>query len=296
VGMGPALFQRQKGETLYSLRAIPLGGYCAMEGENEESENPRAFNNKGFFPKLLVLFAGAAMNVLVAILVMIIAVSIMGVPTTTLSKVAEGQPAYEAGIRAGDEITAVNGVETSTWAEAVGELNKIDAGQSVDITVARDGSGKTYNVTPVEVDGRYMIGIEATLSRNPVLTIPQGVRTTWNVNKELFVSLKMIFTGKVSKDDVAGPVGIVTLVSDSKDYGIVYYLYLVSLISLNLAIINLLPFPALDGGRILFVIIRKITGNMISDNLEGAIHLIGLSLLLMLFVFITYNDILRLFN
>jgi regulator of sigma E protease len=296
IGMGPALYKKQGKETLYSLRAIPIGGYCAMEGENEESENPRAFNNKKWWQKILVLIAGATMNVLVAIIVMGIALSATGLTTNVLESVDEEGPAYNAGILAGDEIIKIDGNEVDNWGEvslSIGNSN----GEPLEIQVKRDMNTYTYNVTPVlNDDERYVIGIVSKLDHSPLIGIRYSLPATWNMNKNLLTGFKEMITGGVSKDDISGPVGIVSLVGDTKDYGFTYFLYLTALISLNIAIINLLPLPALDGGRIIFVIIRGITGNMISDDLEGKVHTAGMLLLLLLFLLITWNDIIRLFN
>ncbi|HKK95904.1 MAG TPA: RIP metalloprotease RseP [Anaerovoracaceae bacterium] len=295
IGMGPAIFKRQGSETLYSLRAIPIGGYCAMEGENEESENPKAFNNKRGWQKILVLIAGATMNVIVAIIVMGIALSATGMATNVLESVDSDGPAYQAGIKAGDEIVEINGENVSTWNDVSKGISSSN-GNTLNMVVKRELDTYKYNITPKLDDDRYVIGIASKLDHSPLIGIKNSIPATWNMNVNLLNGFKEMITGGVSKDDISGPVGIVSLVGDTSEYGIVYFLYLSALISLNIAIINLLPLPALDGGRIIFVIIRGVTGNMISDNLEGKVHTIGMLLLLLLFVLITWNDILRLFS
>lgn len=294
-GMGPALFQKEKGETLYSIRLIPIGGYCAMEGENEESENPRSFNNKPGWAKISVLVAGAAMNVLIAILALTIIAGVIGNPTTTIEQVEKNSPAYEAGILAGDRIIHVNDTEIDDWSDvgpAIGESPK-----EVSVTVDRDGQEKTFPVVPKQdEDGRYIIGITAKVTHNPATALGNGVKSTWNMTVMMFQSLAMLISGDVPASDIAGPVGIVSMVGDTTSYGWYYFVSLIAMMSINLAIINLLPLPALDGGRILFVFIRKITGKMISDDLEGRIHMIGMMLLFALMIFATWNDIVRLFT
>ena len=297
VGMGPSLFHKQKGETQYSVRLIPLGGYCAMEGENEETDNPRAFTNKKGWQKLIILFAGAAMNIIVANLVMIIAFTVAGNVVNKLAEVTPGGPADQAGIRAGDVIVAVQDVEVDTWGETVTEIAKGTVGEPMDITVRRGGERVTCTVVPeYSEDGRLIVGITASVSHNPFTCGASGIQATWDMFKYEIEGFKMLFSGKLGREDVAGPVGMVQLVKETtttSDGGF-SFLFLIALISLNLAIINLLPLPSLDGGRILFVIIRKITGNMISVELEAKVHLIGIILLLMLFVYITWGDIMRL--
>ena len=148
MGMGPLLFQKQKGETLYSVRLLPIGGYCAMEGENEESGNPRAFNNKKVWQKIAVLLAGAVMNIITALLVMIIAVTVSGIPTNTLDSVVKNSPAEAAGLRAGDRVVAVNEVKTSGWMEVVQEIDRDKSGKEIRITVDRDGKKQDCTVQP----------------------------------------------------------------------------------------------------------------------------------------------------
>jgi regulator of sigma E protease len=298
MGMGPAIFQRQRGETLYSVRLLPLGGYCAMEAEDEESDNPRAFTNKSAWEKFLVLIAGAAMNVITALLVMIIAVTAYGMPSNTLGTVTSGQPAAKAGIAVGDTIVAINDTKTSTWSEVVSAINSAEQGKTLQVTFKRDGKEKTVSVTPSysKKDKRYEIGIACGRSHNLFRGIKYGAISTWNLNKLMIKSIGMLFNGKAGMDDITGPVGMVSMVNQTSSYGGIYYMYLVALICLNLAYINLLPIPALDGGRILFLIIRKLTRGRVSENAEEYFHLVGMTLLLVLFVFVTWNDITRLFR
>ena len=294
-GMGPALFQRERGETLYSIRLIPIGGYCAMEGENEESDNPRSFNNKPGWAKISVLVAGAAMNVLIAILALTIVAGVAGSATTTIDAVEKGSPAYAAGMEAGDRIVRIDDTEIENWSQ-VGDAIASSPNQA-DITVLRDGSEVTMEVIPKQAeDGRYVIGITAKVTHNPGKALINGVKSTWEMTIMMFQSLHMLISGDVPASDIAGPVGIVSMVGDTTSYGWYYFVSLVALMSINLAMINLLPFPALDGGRIVFVFIRKITGKMISDDLEGRIHMIGMLLLFALMIFATWNDIVRLFT
>lgn len=292
-GMGPALYKKQKGETLYSIRMVPIGGYCAMEGENEESDNDRAFNNKPGWAKIAVLIAGSAMNVAIAIIVMSIISGVNGTPTTTIDKVTENSPAYTAGVQEGDTILSIDGEDVESWGDLSYMINK--SKEEISLTVNRSDDEITLSVFPEkEDDGRYVIGVTPELNHGVFTAIKQGGSATWNIAMSMYDSLKMMITGEVSTDQIAGPVGIVSMVSDTAQYGLIYFAYLLALMSLNLAIINMLPFPALDGGRVIFVIIRKVTGKMITDELEGRIHMIGMALLLGLLVFVTWNDIMRL--
>jgi regulator of sigma E protease len=293
-GMGPAIFQRQKGETLYSIRLIPIGGYCAMEGENEESESSRAFNNKPVWAKISVLLAGSAMNVLIAILAMTLVMGYIGTATTTIDEVQTGTPAYEAGLLSEDKVLSVNGTPIEKWNDIAAAIGSGE--DRLSITVERNGEEETFEMTPEKTeDGRYIIGVTSKVSHNALTAVSNGAKGTWSMTKGMFSALAQLVSGEVSTDELSGPVGIVSLVSETKNYGMIYFGYLVALISLNLALMNMLPLPALDGGRIIFVIIRKITGKMISDNLEGKIHGAGMILLFGFMIFVTWNDITRLF-
>lgn len=294
-GMGPALYKKQKGETLYAIRLVPVGGYCAMEGEDGDSEDERSFGKKPAWAKIAVLLAGAGMNMLIAVLVLTIMAGITGTPTTSIEEVQKGSPAYEAGIREGDRITAVNEKDIEEWTEVQEEIGKAEG--KIDITLEREGSSFSASVIPEKSeDGRLIIGIMADREHHVLSSVKNGFITTGNMVMVIFKSVEMLITGEVSPTELAGPVGIMTMVSDTGTYGLSYFGFLVAFISVNLAIMNLLPFPALDGGRILFVIIRGITGKKITDEMEGKIHMLGMVLLLALLFFATWNDIGRLFH
>ncbi|MDO4545584.1 MAG: RIP metalloprotease RseP [Bacillota bacterium] len=294
IGMGPAFFKKQKGETQYSLRIFPIGGYCAMEGEDEDSEDERAFNNKPAWQRALVLGAGAFMNLLTAILLMIIIAFWAGQASTTIDVVTEDSPAYEAGIQHGDQIVAVDGTEIDEWNDIIGAIGNKEE-ETADITVLRDGSELTLTsrlVYDEEVE-RNRIGITPVIEHNVLAAVPAGVKNTWNMTVMMYDIIKKLFTGEVSTKELSGPVGIVYAVNDTAKAGAIYVVYLAALLSLNLAIMNMLPFPALDGGRLLFLLIRKITGKRVTDEMEGKIHFIGIVLLMMLMVYVTWNDIVK---
>ena len=297
-GMGPVILKKQGKETLYSIRALPVGGFCAMEGEDTEeaTENPRAFNNKSWWKKIIILVAGAAMNIIIAFLVMIFAAVYMGTPTTTINSVTDGGAASMAGIQAGDKIVRVSDSRVDSWEEFVGCMQKeIKADKTVSITVERNGKEKTFSLSPQrQKNGKYVIGVVSKQRHNLFIGMKNGMASTVKMTNALFESFKMLFTSKEAINQVSGPVGMIKIVSDAAGLGVFYYLYLVALISLNLAIFNLLPLPALDGGRIIFVIIRMFTGRAISDKVEARVHMIGMALLLTLTVFVTWNDIMRL--
>lgn len=297
-GMGPAIFQKQGKETLYSVRLIMVGGYCAMEGEDEksETENERALNNKKWWQKLIIMAAGAAMNILIAVIIYSVLVGISGMPTTTLEKTIEGSPAYEAGIKGGDEIVAVENERTKSWQDVIEKISTVKEGEAVSITVSRDGKELEKSIVPVydKETERYMVGINSKLDHNPILAVKNGAIITCRMTGSIFDALANIFKSGNFRDSVSGPVGIISAVNDTSDYGFLYYMNLVGLISINLALFNLLPLPALDGGRILFIFIRMITGKAITDEMEGRIHSIGFMLIIAFAIFVTWNDIVRL--
>ena len=270
LGMGPAVFKKQKGETLYSLRIFPIGGFCAMEGEDEDSEDERAFNRKPAWQRAVILAAGAFMNLLTAVVLMIVISLWSGQATTVIDTVIDDSPAYQAGIKAGDEITGINGDRVDEWNDLLTLIGESD-----------------------EESGRNKIGVTPVMKHSIASSISSGVRNTGSMTVMMYDILKKLFTGEVSAKELSGPVGIVYAVSDSAKAGVIYVIYLTALLSLNLAIMNMLPFPALDGGRLLFLLIRKITGRRVTDEMEGKIHFIGIMLLMVLMVYVTWNDIVR---
>ena len=295
-GMGPAIWKRQKGETLYSIMLFPIGGFCAMEGEDEESEEPRAFTNKKPWQKIVILAAGSFMNVICAVIIMIIVTGILGFTTTTIDEVTAGSPAAKAGIVQGDEIVEINDKKVESWGDVsqyIGEAGE----KSVTIEVSRDGNAKTLVMQPEYDDaGRYVVGIKCAISHSPLRAIAEGSKATWNMTVDMFDVLGQLFTGKLGTENLSGPVGMVQMVSETTQYGFWYYGFLTALICMNLAIMNMLPFPALDGGRIIFVLYTAITGKPVSQKVEGTIHFVGIILLFALMIYVTFNDITRIFG
>jgi regulator of sigma E protease len=256
LGMGPAFFKRQKGETEYSLRILPIGGFCEMEGEDAESEEPRAFSNKKAWQKAVILVAGPAMNFLLALILMIILTYQMGVATTTLDVIIEGSPAQQAGLMQGDELVSVNGNAIEEWTDLTEYINASDTDTQT-IVVRREGQEVTLTCETYEEGGRRMIGVQPAFEKDLAGAFVQGPKATWNLTRDMYGVLKQLFTGQVSTKELSGPVGIVYIVNQTVKTGLLNMIYLMALISLNLGIMNLLPFPALDGGRLVFVIIRN---------------------------------------
>ena len=294
IGMGPAIFKKQKGETLYAVRVFPIGGYCAMEGEDEDSDDPAAFNNKPAWKRACVLAAGSFMNLVTCVVLLIIIAFAIGQATTTISEVSPGSPAEKAGVMAGDTVVAVDGTAINEWDDLIQAIgySKEDTAQ---VEVLRDGEDITLT-TELEYDkeaGRNLIGISPVMKRNPGKAVVAGVKNTGKMTVMMYDVLRQLFVGKVSVSELSGPVGIVYATNEAAKSGIIYVIYLAALLSLNLAIINMLPFPALDGGRLLFLVIRLFTGKRVSDETEGKIHFIGICLLFALMIYVTFNDVIK---
>ena len=303
-GMGPAIWKKQGPETLYSIRLFPVGGFCAMEGEDEDSNEPRAFGNKKPWQKIVVLAAGSFMNIICAIVIMSLVIGIMGFTTTVVGQVTEDLPAKAAGILEGDKLLKIDDTEIEQWTD-VSKALQASGGEEVVVTLERDKQVETVSVVPqltegVDAQGNpaqgYVLGVTCKISHNPFMAVMDGAQSTWNMTKMMFSALGQLFTGKAGVDELSGPVGMINMVSQTTEYGFWYYGFLTALICVNLAIINLLPLPALDGGRIIFVIYTMITGKTVSEKVEGAIHMVGMVLLLALMVFVTMNDITRIFG
>lgn len=294
LGMGPVLFKKKKGETQYSLRLIPIGGFCAMEGEDEDSEDERAFNKKPAWQRAIVLAAGSLMNVVLTIIILSMLLLTAGYPTVEIREVSVNSPAASAGILPGDELVSINGNAIDEWDDIYPIIGKLKPGTEISILVERNGQPMSFKSETAQAeDGRTIIGIKPVTETRPFLAVKDGFRSTWTMTVAMADILTQLFEGDVAASDLTGPVGIVYMVGDSAKMGIPYVAYLAALISLNLAMINLLPFPALDGGRLLFLAIRKITGRAITDKMEASVHTAGIILLFGLMIYVTWNDILR---
>ena len=298
VGMGPLIFKTQKGETQYSLRLLPLGGYCALEGEEEAVDDPRSYSSKTPLQKIAILLAGVTMNVIIAILVITISYAISGFPSTTLSSITPDSPAEAAGIMAGDKIIMIDGVETKSWNDVLTVIDGYHEGDKMEIVYKRDGERREAFLVPEynKEEQRYMVGIVAGVTRNPGTCLVNGVRSTWELNKMMLGAFASLFRNGIHKDDVSGPVGLVRAVNQTTSYGISSYLMLLALVSLNLAFFNIIPIPGLDGGKIFFILLKLISGGRISDDMEYKATIAGMILLITLFVVVTYNDIMNIFH
>ncbi len=296
IGFGPKIIGWSKKGTDYSLRAVPLGGFCRLMGENpEEAEDPDSFPQKPILSRMAVLLAGSGMNLILALVVFfLIFFFIVGTPSENakIGNVVEDSPAEDIGLEVGDVITAVDGETIDTFRDLVLVVSE-RPNEHFEITVERNGQELSYMVTATEEQetGRGIIGIGQKLDRyNFILSIEQSFRQY----AMILASFYHVLSGQAPMD-VAGPLGIVHVIGEVAQTGFVNLLMLTALISINLGIINLLPIPALDGGRILFLVIEAVRGRPVEPEKEGFIHFIGFALLITLILFITYQDVLRLF-
>lgn len=294
IGMGPKLMQKRSGETIYTLRALPVGGYVKMEGEDEDSTDPRSFNKASPLSRIAVLAAGAIMNFVLAIVVLSIVAFYTGVPTTTI-KTTPNSPAEVSGVLPGDTILSINNVDIKSWNDITETVSKLPSNEEIEIKVLRDGNEKVFSIMPTTDEGRTIIGITSIYERSLWLGIKGGIENTLYFLKLMFNFIGMLFRGQVSSNDFAGPIGVINEVGQAAKLGFINLLFILGFISVNLGFFNLLPIPALDGSRIVFILIELIRGKPMDPNKEGVVHLVGFVFLISLMLLVTYKDILKLF-
>ena len=307
LGMGPRIFSFERKGIRYSIKALPIGGSCMMVGEDEENDRPDAFNNQPVLRRISVVLAGPVFNFLLAFLLSIVVVAFAGVDKPVLTDTIHGLPAEAAGLQAGDKITRLNDKKITVYRDVTLYMAFYEGG---DLRVCYERDGEDYEtvITPQydETYGRYMIGIQVNGAGEPVGFFETLRYAAYEVKYWIsytITSLRLLFTGKVPVSDLSGPVGIVNMIGDtveaSSSYGFGTVLLnlasFATLLSANLGVMNLLPIPALDGGRLLFLLIELIRRKPISREKEAWVHVAGFVLLMLLMVFILYNDIRRLF-
>lgn len=297
IGMGPKFLQFTRGETAYSIRMLPIGGYVKMEGEDEASDDERSFSNKPVWARMAVIAAGPIMNFILAILLFVIAsYFVLGIPTTVVGNVIKGTPAEAGGIQKGDKIIAINDVEIREWNQLVEEIANSN-GKPTDIVLLRNNETRTIRLTPMkdEERGQFIIGIYPEVQKS----FPYAVKTAFIQMKLIMNDIgnlfKKLVNRQVSLDMVKGPVGIVSLVGEATRAGWINVVVFAASFSVNLGLLNLFPIPALDGGRLIFLLFEFFRGKPIDPEKEGMIHFIGFALLMLLMVVITWHDIVELF-
>lgn len=299
-GMGPKIVSRvsKKNGIRYSLRALPIGGFVQFYGEDEEQKDPAAFNSRPKWQRALTLAAGPLMNVIVAFLLTVAVLTCFGDYTPVVKSVQEDSPAYAMGIREGDKIVSINGKQIDFMME-VSMMTIQETGGVVDMTLERNGQRIDYDV-PTIIDSeseRRVLGIGLGSERRTFgffQAIGLAFKWLFLVVREMFEFLGgLIFRGQ-GADQVAGPVGTISLIGTAIRSGPEMLLRIAALLSLNLGIMNILPFPALDGGRLVFIGIEAVRGKPISRAKEGYINFAGFIVLFGLVIVLTYQDIARL--
>ena len=306
IGMGPRLLSFVRGETRYSLKLLPLGGSCMMGEDNADDMSEGSFNSKSVWARIAVVVAGAIFNFILAFVFAVIVVAYTGYDEPIISGTVEGFPADVAGMEAGDRIVKINNKKINVWRE-VTYHNMLHPGEELTLAYERDGERYEIEIVPEQDEnGNYLMGVTSPASytkANFLTALQYGVYEVKFWICTTLESLQMLITGVVGADQLAGPVGIVNVVDDtyqqSKDYGFIIVLInmlnIGILISANLGVMNLLPFPALDGGRLVFLLVEAIRGKRIPPEKEGIVHGIGMILLLALMVYVLFNDLTRLF-
>lgn len=342
VGMGPAILKRQGKETLYALRVLPIGGYCRLEGENGESDDPAAFSNQTLWKRFVIVAAGAIINLLLGFALFMAVVKMMSpIATNIVEKVDERSYLDEAGVMPGDRIIGINGHKVGIFNEIGLYIDEIEPEEkSTELVIKRgrekkrlsiplsssettvtygekgaeftdtvNGITKSYTVqyekeVPQDIIGksysqsRYIIGFEAKREDITALNIvPEAWHYTRYVIKSIFSAIFDLISGKLGIGSLSGPVGVAGVINDAVNSGkdsLLNILFIVATLTLNLGIFNLLPLPALDGGRLFFMLIELIRRKPVPPEKEGLVHTIGLVLLLMLAAVVCYSDVMKL--
>lgn len=293
LGMGPKLFGIKGKETEYLIKAFPIGGYVKMEGENEESNDPRSFTNKTPLQKLSIVSAGAIMNFILAIVLFSIVGASQGKILPIVGEVIPNGAAMKAGMQAGDKITKVNKVTIDKWDQFINEIS-VSKGENINIEIVRDSKVKTFTLKPIKnvKENRFIIGISGTLKKlNFGETVSYGFTQTISTTKQIYGFFGTLFHGKVSVNDVGGPISIIRISTMVAETGITNLMMLTAMLSVQLGILNIIPFPALDGGWIFILLIEIISGKKLDDKKVGAVNYIGFILLMSFMVFIVLKDI-----
>lgn len=313
VGMGPAIFKKKKGDTLYALRVFPIGGYCAMEGEDSESSDDGAFCNKSPLKKIAIVIAGIVMNLLLGFILMVICTCMDdSITSTTVSKFYDNATSNQK-LAEGDRILSVNGMRIFTSTDIVYQFQN-DTDGVFYMTVERDGKKvELEDVTFAfneENDQRSLIidFMVKPIALDPLTVSSEAFRSTLTYGRLVYISLFDLIRGRYSINDLSGPVGIVEQIDEVIDYhtsaesGIDWHalaynmITLGGFISINIGLFNLLPLPALDGGRLIFLLIELVRRKPVPQKYEAAVHLAGMALLLCLMLVVTVSDISKLFK
>lgn len=308
LGMGPLLyeFKPKNSETTYSLRLLPIGGYVAMaEKYDKESKvkKNRVLENKSFWEKFWVLINGVVFNFLLAVILFFIMGLFQGRPVdnTFVYSLAENYPAIETEMEVGDEIIKVNGNVVESYYDFNVEVNAKKGQEEYILTVKKeDGTIKDIKIVPIEeeIDGvvyrRFGIGFTTRYEKGFFNALIYSIEGTIDTMGKIWETLVLLVCGDISMDNLSGPVGMYSVIDSVKSQGILNIIYILAYLSVNVGVFNLLPIPVFDGGRIFILIIEKLTKKKASEKLEEILNLIGFGLMILLMIFVTFNDIIRL--
>ena len=307
IGMGPRIFKfkRKNDETEYGIRLFPIGGFVQMAGEGVEvDENipvEKRMQSKTWMQRFLTVIAGVTFNFILAIIVFTIVAIVSGVPNNkpVIGGINEKYLDYEVNLEKGDLILSVNDKKVSNQDMLLLEL-QVAMGKNLDLKVKHEnGNIETVTLIPKEekiddaVSYKYGFYIDSSISRNFIDIITYGFTKTWSLITQMIYIIAYLITGKLSLNSLSGPVGIFNIVSESAKAGFINIIYLIGFLCVNVGVVNLIPLPAFDGGRVLFMIIEKIKGSPVDPKIENMIHAVGLVLLLILMAAITWNDIVK---
>lgn len=300
IGFGPALVKKQKGETLYSIRAIPLGGYNKIAGMMPDEElDDRSFLNKPVWKRFIVIFAGAFFNFLLAIVIFFGVFVTYGQQTPStepvIGRIVNDSPAVAAHLEVNDRIITINGKTVAQWSDITTNLKGTE-NTVVTMMIKRDGELKEVSIIPSEANGRAIIGINPQINSTPYSigeAAERSVTATLAILQEMVRTLWLMITGQMAAQ-VSGPIGVAQAAGEMAQFGFVYLLNFTAILSLNLGVINLLPVPALDGGHLILLIIEGITRRRMPPKALQYIQMTGVILLIALFIYATTHDISRL--
>lgn len=312
IGMGPIIFTHKgkKDKIDYNIRAIPIGGFVSMAGEvyeDDEKINKKSFMcNKPWYQRVIILVAGVVNNFLLALLFLFISSLIWGgtINLPEVREVVEGSPMAEAGIENGDKILEINGRKVSNWDKAQILLIMESEDNIYEFRVEHE-SGEVENIkVEPEVTVDEETGVETKtfgvyIKQETMTGLWESIKYAFqkfgSIVESMALTIEGLFTGKISLQALSGPVGMYEVIDQSIGYGISYMMYIIAFLSINVGFINILPFPAFDGGHVLFLIIEKIKGSAVNAKFESICHLIGFALLFLLMIYITIQDVIRFF-
>jgi len=315
LGFGPKLIGRKIGETEYMISLIPLGGYVKLLGESDTDDvlpqdERRSFVKQHVLKKIAIVVAGPLFNFLFAILAFAV-IFMVGVPslTTEIGSVQPGSPAEVAGIRAGDNVQSIDGKGVARWSD-LAEIIAKSGGKELTLKLNRDGSMQDVRLKPEAVKAKnlfgedvdsWKIGVGSSKNtfidrQNPILAIWMGIEQTWNITELTLVSIVKMVQGIVSPDSLGGPILIAQMAGAHVKKGIMNFVFFMALLSINLAVLNLFPIPVLDGGHLLFFLIELVTGKEVNIKWRERAQQVGFFILVMLMIFVFYNDIMRIFG